>query len=295
MANTREIKARIQSIQDTMKITNAMYMISSVKMQKAKKSLQDTRPFFEEQQEAVAKFIGQLDNVSDSEFFGRNIPDEEKKRGYFVVTADKGLAGSYNHNVLNMADKAIADEKNYKLFVMGELGRQYFLQRGIHIDEQFRYTVDSPTLFRAREIASLLVEQYALGELDEIWIIYTSLKNAFTMDNRQVCLLPLDQEYYKEKNKELGSYANVVTFRPSVRELLDHMVPNVVTGYIYGALVESFASEQNARMMAMQNATDNAKDMLHDLGMEYNRVRQAAITGEVTEVIAGAKAQKNKK
>ena len=295
MPNAKAIQNRISSIQDTMKITNAMYMISSSKMQKARKTLEEALPFFEEQQMAVAKMVETLDDLT-SRFFGKEeIPEEEKKRGFFVVTADKGMAGAYTHNVLKLAEEAMAESENNRLFVMGELGRQYFTQRGIPIEENFHYTVDSPTLHRARQIQEYLVDLYLQDELDEIYIIYTYMKNSYSMEPRKFCLLPLEKESFLEKNVNHETYHDIVTFTPSLRELLDHMVPSVVSGYIYGALVESFASEQNSRMMSMQNATDNAKQMLHDLGIEYNRVRQAAITQEITEVIAGAKAQKGKK
>ena len=293
MANAREIQSRMKSIQDTMKITNAMYMISSSKMQRAKKSLADTEPFFFAQQEAVARFMQQLPDTH-SIYFGKDeIPAEEKKRGYIVITADKGLAGAYNHNVLKLAMEELKKGKNNKLFVVGELGRQYFLKKGLEVDGEFAYTVQNPTLYRARHIELKIVDLYLSGELDEVYIIYTKMINAFRMEADQFRLLPLNREEYQRKN--LKGYNDQVMFHPSVESVLDNLIPNVVSGFIYGALVESFASEHNSRMMAMQAATDSAKQMLHELEIQYNRVRQAAITQEITEVIAGAKAQKSKK
>lgn len=292
MANAREILSRMQSIRDTMKITNAMYMISSSKMQKAKKTLSETEPFFYAQQEAVARLLQRVPNT-ENEFFGRDIPDDKKKRGFIVVTADKGLAGAYNHNVLKLASEHLEQGHMDKLFVMGELGRQYFARKDVDVDGTFTYTVQNPTLYRARHIGLQMINQYERGELDEIYIIYTKMINAFRMEVDQFMLLPLPKEDYK--HKELTQYSAQMSFHPSVEAVLNNMIPNIVCGYIYGALVESYASEQNSRMMAMQNATDSAKQMLHDLEIEYNRVRQAAITQEITEVIAGAKAQKNKK
>lgn len=293
MASAREIQSRMKSIQDTMKITNAMYMISSSKMQKAKKSLSDTEPLFYAQQEAVAKFVKGMPETHSIYFGEKNIPEEEKKRGYIVITADKGLAGAYNHNVLKLAMEALEKGKDNKLFVVGELGRQYLMHKGYEIDEEFSYTVQNPTLYRARHIQQRILELYLNNELDEVYIIYTRMINAFKMEAEQFKLLPLAKEDYVKEDQKY--YSGEVSFHPSVESVLDNLIPNVVAGFIYGALVESYASEHNSRMMAMQTATDSAKEMLHDLEIEYNRVRQAAITQEITEVIAGAKAQKNKK
>ncbi len=293
MASAREIQSRMKSIQDTMKITNAMYMISSSKMQRAKKSLADTEPFFFAQQEAVARFMQQMPDTHSIYFGKEEIPEEEKKRGYIVITADKGLAGAYNHNVLKLAMDELKKGSHNKLFVVGELGRQYFMKKGMELEGEFAYTVQNPTLYRARHIELKVVDMYLSGELDEIYIIYTKMVNAFRMETEKFQLLPFKREEYQRKN--LQGYNDQVMFYPSIESVLDNLIPNVVSGFIYGALVESFASEHNSRMMAMQAATDSAKQMLHDLEIQYNRVRQAAITQEITEVIAGAKAQKSKR
>lgn len=293
MASAREIQSRMQSIKDTMKITSAMYMISSSKMQKAKKSLADTEPFFFGQRNAVARFMQCVPDTKNIFFGKEGVAEDQKKRGYIVITADKGLAGAYNHNVLKLASEEIEKHPQSELFVVGELGRQYFMKKNVYIDGEFSYTVQNPTLYRARHIGLQMIDKYVLGELDEVYIIYTKMINAFKMEADMFQILPLHREEYLHKN--LQGYNDQMMFHPSVETLLDNLVPNVVCGFIYGALVESYASEHNSRMMAMQTATDSAKKMLHDLEIEYNRVRQAAITQEITEVIAGAKAQKSKK
>ena len=293
MASAREIQSRMQSIKDTMKITSAMYMISSSKMQKAKKSLADTEPFFFGQRNAVARFMQCVPDTKNIFFGKEGVAEDQKKRGYIVITADKGLAGAYNHNVLKLASEEIEKHPQSELFVVGELGRQYFMKKNVYIDGEFSYTVQNPTLYRARYIGLQMIDKYVSGELDEVYIIYTKMINAFKMEADMFQILPLHREEYLHKN--LQGYNDQMMFHPSVETLLDNLVPNVVCGFIYGALVESYASEHNSRMMAMQTATDSAKEMLHDLEIEYNRVRQAAITQEITEVIAGAKAQKNKK
>ena len=147
MANTKEIQDRIKSINDTLKITNAMYMISSSKLKKAKKMLADTEPYFFTLQSEMSRILRHLPDMEDIYFkSNEEKPMEERKVGYIVITADKGLAGSYNHNVLKLAEEHLLSHPNHELFVLGELGRHYFEQRGIAIDKQFHYTVQNPTL-----------------------------------------------------------------------------------------------------------------------------------------------------
>ena len=294
MANTKEIQKRMKSIQDTMKITNAMYIISSSKLRVAKQKLEDTEPYFYSLQMAISRFLRHIPDT-ESRYFDQKteIPDAEKRRGYIVITADKGLAGAYNHNVIKMAHELFEQGNNNKLFVVGELGRQYFAKEGLEVDTEFKYTVQNPSLHRARVITDRVMELYDKGELDEVYIVYTKMENAFNMNAEKIQLLPLKKEDFMRA--PIDTYQEEIKVEPSMEAILEHVVPNCVTGIIYGSLVESFASEQNSRMMAMQTATDSAKEMLQSLSIQYNRVRQADITQQITEVIGGAKAQKNKK
>ena len=277
MANTKEIQKRMKSIQDTMKITSAMYMISSAKLRSAKQKLENTEPYFYALQSAISRLLRHIPDAK-SRYFDQHeeIPDDKKRRGYIVITADKGLAGAYNHNVIKMAHELFEQGENNKLFVVGELGRQYFTKEGLEVDTEFKYTVQNPSLHRARVITERILELYNNNELDEVYIIYTKMEDFMGK-------APVD--IYQEEIKA----------DTTMQDILEHVVPNYVNGFIYGALVESFASEHNSRMMAMQAATDSAKEMLQTLSIEYNRVRQAAITQQITEVIGGAKAQKKKK
>ena len=295
MANAKEIQDRMKSINDTLKITNAMYMISSSKLKKSKKMLSDTEPYFFTLQSEMSRILRHLPDIEDIYFkTNEEKKPEERMVGYIVITADKGLAGSYNHNVLKLVEEHLKAHKNNKLFVLGELGRHYFEQRGIEIDKQFHYTVQNPTLNRARNIAEELLELYRKEELDEVYIIYTSMVNAIQEETQIRQLLPLKKASFNVK-LPADIPMEELALKPSPEAVMDRIVPDYVVGFIYGALVESYSCEQNARMMAMEAATKSAKDMLHELDILYNRARQAAITQEITEVIAGAKAQKRKK
>lgn len=295
MANAREIQDRMKSIKDTMKITNAMYMISSSKLQKAKKNLAETEPYFYTLQGEISRILRHVPDI-ENQYFDLNDIENKKNRktGYLVITADKGLAGSYNHNIFKEVEKCLDENLNAKLFVVGEMGRHYFKKKGLEVAHQFHYTAQNPTMNRARNISEIIIEEYLNKELDEVIVIYTRMVNNVKTELEKERLLPL-----KKANFNIKIPTDVrreeLTLSPSAEDVINNIIPNYIQGYIYGALIESFSSEQNLRMLAMDAATKSAQDMLHDLSIKYNRVRQAAITQEITEVVAGAKAQKNKK
>lgn len=293
MANIREIQSRINSVKDTMKITNAMYMISSSKLTQAKKKLADTEPYFYALQGEISRILRHLPELTHPFFDQREkIPEEERKIGSIVITADKGLAGAYNHNVVKLEEEILARPGIHKLYIVGELGRHYFAKRNVEIDTHFQYTVQKPTMHRARDISGVLLDQFMAGELDEIYVVYTRMENSVQSNAEVMKLLPLERSSFNEMKMPLNMYREAIELYPSVEAVLDSIVPNYVTGMIYGSLVEAYASEHNARMMAMKSATDSAESLIHDLSIVYNRARQAAITQEITEVCAGARAQK---
>ncbi len=298
MATIKEIKDRINSVNDTRKITNAMYLISSTKLRKAKKMLTETEPFFFATQAMISRVVRHLPEGVDNIFLEtwQHIPEDERKRGYIIFTDDKGLAGAYNHNVLKMAEEHIfGDGKYWKLFVIGEVGRFHFLSKNIDIEESFLFTSQNPTLHRARKIAAEILDYYYSREIDEFYIVYTTV-HGNVCDTKFEKLLPLDiiENIQKEKVPE-GVMVEEFLMDPSPSAILDNIVPNYITGYIYGALVEAFCSVQSARMMAMDSANKNAEKMIADLQRTYNRTRQALITQEITEVVSGAKALKRSK
>ena len=291
MANMTEIRSKMKSNQETMKITNAMYLISSTKLRKAREKLDATAPYFELLQSTIKDILFHSPDINHTFFDQRKkIKPEDKKRGYVVMTADKGMAGAYNHNVLKLAQERLAQGNDNTLFVIGQMGRKYFTKKNVRIDMEFLYTAQDPSMWRARNIAETLVDLYRKEKLDEIYIIYTKMVTPLKAEPEIIQILPLKRQSFEEMNVELEKYHKIADYSPSPKVVMDHLVPNYVKGLIYGALVESFSSEQNARMMAMQGATESAKDMIRELSLLYNRARQAAITQEITEIVSGAKA-----
>lgn len=296
MANMKEIKTRMKSIQDTMKITNAMYLISSSKMKRAKKTLADTEPYFFGIQRAMDRMLRHIPETENRYLDQRpEIADEDRKFGLIVVTADKGLNGAYNHNIIKMAEERLKLPGHRKLYVLGVVGRQYFGRlKDVDMDGSFRYTVQKPTMHRARMISETIVDGFLNRELDEVFILFTEMVNQMKEEPRLKQLLPLKRAAFNPEKIPLGVMQENINLFPSADEVMDNMAPNYLTGIIYGCLVEAYASEHNARMMAMQSSTDNARGMLKDLSIQYNRARQAAITQEITEVVSGANAQKGR-
>ncbi len=293
MANAREIQSRMKSIKDTMKITSAMYMVSSSKLQKARKRHKDTEPYFNMLQEGLAKMLAVSPELGTEYFDDRPEKGEDERiAGYLVITADKGLAGAYNHNVIKLAEQKMGEDGPDMLFVVGQLGRHYFEKKDIPIDINFNFTAQNPNMNRARHIAARLLDLFLKGDIDDVYVIYTKMVNSITTQTVCKKVLPLKEERLALKNgMDASDYENV-EFIPDAQFVFDKIIPDYTTGFIYGALVESFCSEQNSRMMAMQTATESGEEMLKELSMQYNRARQAAITQEITEVVSGSRKKK---
>ena len=294
MASAKEIRNHIQSVRDTRKITNAMYMISSAKLRKVKWELDRTRPYFDALKTEIKRVFRNVTDVSSVYFYpAEGEPKLEGTYACLVITADKGMAGAYNHNVIKSAMEMLEAHPDTKLYVVGEVGRQFFMQKNIPIEHSFLYPAKDPTLRRAREITALLLEKFLEREFQKLYIIYTDMKNSLVAEPVQFRLLPFHRNQFTVN--DYSSPSAKFEFSPSVEKVLNSIIPGYVSGFIYAALVDSFCSEQNARMTAMDSASRNADKMLKELTTHYNRVRQAAITQEITEISAGEKAQKAKK
>lgn len=291
MASIKEIRTHIKSVEQTLKITNAMYLISSSNLRKARKQLTDVEPFFQKIETTISDILHHSPEINHIFFDKRpGILPQDWKIGYIVVTGDKGLAGAYNHNILKLAEQKMSQYPNTSLFVVGQVGRSYFQEHGVPIDGEFLYTAQDPTVSRARDIAEPLLDLYLGGQLDEVYMIFTKMVNSFQMEPTIHKLLPLDPDVFPEYEKNRDAYNRDVVYVPSVKAVMDRLVPGYIEGDIFGALVESYCSEQNARMTAMKSSSDNARTMLQNLNLAYNRARQAAITQEITEVVGGAQA-----
>ena len=296
MASTSEIRRRIGSVRQTQKITHAMYLISQAKLRKAKQELDNTRPYFQALQNEVGRVFN-TDSTVESRYL-TPLNDSEKPlpgvAACLLITADKGLAGAYNQNAIRQAQQLLRQHEGASLYVVGEYGRRWFAQRGVPIEKSFLYTAQNPTLRRARQLAELLLERFDNGEINEVWVVYTDMKNGLEAVVRQAQLLPLHRERFAAATAETAG-DKVYEFVPSPGAVLNNAVRSCLTGYIYSALVDSFCSEQSARMTAMNAADQNAEELLKDLSVQFNRARQAAITQEITEVSAGERAQRSKK
>ncbi len=302
MENTREIRSRIKSINDTRQITKAMKLISVAKLRKARQQLESTLPYFNKIKSVIADILTHSGNISNiyvsesaainDDIFGENAK-QPKKPGYLVLTGDKGLAGGYNNNILKLAERHInGDEGTPALFIAGQTGRSYFRKKGYAMHPDFDYPVQDPTIMRAREMAETILDLYNKGELNEIFLIYTMTLSTINLKTTVTKLLPLDLEMLRKELKidetGPGKQDESLVYEPSAQSVFDILIRQYLKGVIYGALVEAFTSEQSARMTAMDNATHSADDMLQRLNLQYNRARQASITREISEIVGGA-------
>ena len=293
MASMQEIRTRINSVKDTMKITNAMYLISSSKLRKARSGHESVSPYFETLQSTIHDILQRSDvsMIEDGLFEDRG--DDKVNRCFIVIASDKGLAGAYNHNVFKLAEQKMAERDENTadkstVVLVGHVGITYFRKvKGAEIDEDHIYPAADPVMYRAREISEYVISRFLKREFDEGYVVYTEMVNSLVFEPRVIRILPLRAAMFKDA-APLSEDLRMPEFSPSPMAVLRHIVPNYVKGIIYGAMVESYACEQSARMTAMDNATTNAREMIDELSLIYNRVRQAAITQEITEIVSGA-------
>ena len=303
MASSKLLKERIESIQDTRKITNAMYLISSSKLRKARKNYQNVLPYFTRMRDTISRVVPHLPDEPVHPFFHeRQREDGDPRRAYLVLTADKGMAGSFNQNVLKLLlEKA---DRNDRFYVIGQVGYRA-LRKDPRLVQEFQYGATAPSLQRARDITVDAIDDFKSGKLDEIYLIYTKIQNALTSEPVMVRLLPLDREHLQPAPKGLGDPRGEVELVPDAWTVFEQTAPIYMHGMIFGAMTESFCAEQSApprdsatksrapagiEPTAMDSATKSANDMIRDLQLEYNRTRQGSITQEITEIIGGASA-----
>ncbi|WP_461201752.1 F0F1 ATP synthase subunit gamma [Anoxybacillus sp. TBDG-1] len=282
-ASLRDIKARINTTKKTSQITKAMEMVSASKLNRAEHNARSFTPYMEKIQEVVASVALGSNDASHPMLVKRPV----KKTGYLVITSDRGLAGAYNSNVLRTVFQTIQERhrstEEYAIIAIGRVGLNFFKRRNIPVALHITGLPDQPTFADIKEIANETVNMFADGTFDELYMFYNHFVSAIQQDVTEKKLLPLTD---LASEKKLTTYE----FEPSQEEILEVLLPQYAESLIYGALLDAKASEHAARMTAMKNATDNAKELIRTLTLSYNRARQAAITQEITEIVAGANA-----
>ncbi|MDR0643041.1 MAG: ATP synthase F1 subunit gamma [Treponema sp.] len=294
MANLRDVRLRMRAITQTLQVTKAMNLISTAKLRKGRRLLEDTEPYFARIQKSMFDILSGAGTLR-SEY----VKAGEKNSGYhtaiLVITSDKGLAGGYNANVCRHAVELCEKVKNPILILCGVIGQRYFTQTPYLILENFSFRSQMPTVDNAKEIADYLISQFEWGVFNEVHVVYTHMYSSIKLLPTARQILPLDLARMQEDLSRAEGQKRVelqFEFLPSPDEVFDALVPLYIRGIIYGSLVEAYVSEQSARMAAMDEASKSAEEMLASLRLNYNRARQAGITQEMTEIVSGSAAQR---
>ena len=290
MASMRDIKRRKTSIQGTQQITKAMKLVSTVKLQRARANAERSKLYFECMYETVNSILSRVGHI-DHRYLQ---PGESKRKAVVVITSNRGLAGGYNSNVIKLITRHETWQKeDLDIYSLGNKGRDAFVRHSYTVRENLPEVIEEPIYADAMQLSRRLLESFEKGEIGEIYLAYTSFKNTVVHEPKLLKLLPVDTEAMQEdgaENENSGKAEAIMNFEPEDVEALDMIIPKYITSLIYGALMEAVASENGARMQAMDSATSNAEEMISDLTLKYNRARQGSITQELTEIIAGAEA-----
>ena len=281
MASMRDIKRRKSSVQSTQQITKAMKLVSTVKLQRAKGRAEKSKTYFSCMYDTVASMLSKAGTVNHPFLMA----GESTKKAVIVITANRGLAGGYNSNIVKLIKNSDFKKEDLLLYTIGTKGRDALARLGYTIAADYSEVIDEPMYSDAMEISKKLLEEFAAGRIGEIYVAYTGFKNTVTHVPTLLKLLPVKVE---DDRPQSENHQAVMEFEPECEEAIDLIIPKYITSLIYGALIESVASENGARMQAMDSATSNADDMISKLSLLYNRARQSSITQELTEIIAGA-------
>ncbi len=284
MASMRDIKRRKGSIQSTQQITKAMKLVSTVKLQRAKANAEKSQEYFRCMYSTVQSILARTGHL-EHRFLK---PGTEGKKAVIVITSNRGLAGGYNSNVIKLITRGELADEDLCIYAIGKKGKDA-LQRRYEIKADYSDVIEEPAYGDAMAISKEVLEAFAAGEISEIYLAYTAFKNTVVHIPTLLRLLPVAVEE-KEENSEASEDKALMNFEPEDDEALDMIIPKYITSLIYGGMVESVASENGARMQAMDSATSNAEEMIDNLTLLYNRARQGSITQELTEIIAGANA-----
>ena len=288
MASMREIKRRRTSIQSTQQITKAMKLVSTVKLQRARQRAENSKAYFTYMYKTITSMLVKAGNVDHPYVKG----SDSKNIGIVTVTSNRGLAGGYNANIVRMVMGSGFDKENVRLYTVGRKGLEGLERKGYQINADYSDVIEEPTFADAKEIGERLLADFANGEIGEIYVAYTEFKNTVSQVPKLMKLLPVDAEGMQANAEEMSELDKLtpMNFEPEEEEAIALLIPKYMTSILYGAFVEAVASENGARMQAMDSATNNAEEIISDLELKYNRARQGAITQELTEIIAGAEA-----
>ncbi|MCI8642850.1 MAG: ATP synthase F1 subunit gamma [Lachnospiraceae bacterium] len=285
MASMRDIKRRKESIQSTGQITKAMKLVSTVKLQKAKTRAENSLPYFNYMYQTVSSMLKKSATLSHPYLNAGSSP----KKAIIVITSNRGLAGGYNSNVIKLVTGSGIAKEDAVIYSVGRKGRDALARRGYKIAADYSEVMNEPMFKDAVDIGREVLGAFASGEIGEIYIAYTVFKNTVVHIPTFLKLLPVEFDE-QDKKEDAGSDLVLMNYEPAAEEALNLIIPKYINSLIYGALVQALASENGARMQAMDAATSNADEMISNLSLLYNRARQSSITQELTEIIAGANA-----
>lgn len=283
MASMRDIKRRKGSIQSTQQITKAMKLVSTVKLQKSKTRAENTKPYFNQMYSTVSSMLAKSGNINHPYLKA----GESSRKGIIVITSNRGLAGGYNSNIVKLVTDSQLPKEEIDVYAIGSKGLEALERKGYNIKKDYCEVIEEPLYEDAAEICKTVLDSFVAGEIGEIYLAYTSFKSTVVHEPKLIKLLPVEVE----ESEENGAGSNLImSYEPDEEEALNEIIPKYLTSLFYGALMEAVASENGARMQAMDSATSNAEEMISDLELKYNRARQGSITQELTEIIAGADA-----
>lgn len=284
MASMRDIKRRRDSIQSTGQITKAMKLVSTVKLQKAKGKAESTKPYSDLMYETVKSMLAKSGNINHK--FLKS--GDSKKKAVIVITANRGLAGGYNNNIAKLITNSDIPKEDVYVYAVGRKGKEILERKGYEVKADYSEVINEPMYSDAKDICNEVLELFTEGEIGEIYLSYTSFKNTVVHEPKLMKLLPVEPEEMAASGSDTD--ITPMNYEPGEEEALNMIIPKYICSLVYGALIESVASENGARMQAMDSATSNAEEMISDLSLKFNRARQASITQELTEIISGANA-----
>lgn len=281
MASMRDIKRRKGSIQSTQQITKAMKLVSTVKLQKAKNRAEQSNPYFNYMYQTVTSMLARSGNMSHPYLKAGS----SQKKAIITIASNRGLAGGYNSNIVKLVTDSGIPREEAQIYIIGRKAKESLQRKGYEMKGDYSDVIEGPTYEDASAICKEVLGAFIRGEIGEIYLAYTHFKNTVSHEPTLMKLLPV--EFDEAELKEADSNV-LMNYEPNEEEALDLIIPKYMTSLFYGALVEAVASENGARMQAMDSATSNAEEMIEDLTLMYNRARQGSITQELTEIIAGA-------